>query len=142
MRRSRSTPGASARPDSPPDALRHAEACAADCLCCVSPSGHGVADNGACMAQQRKRNQDEAIALQGALWMTVGDESLGGRGRIGLLQAIAEQGSITQAAKAFGMSYKAAWDAVDAMNNLAGAALVERSTGGRGGGSTRLTPRG
>src|SRR3569833_1982949 len=36
----------------------------------------------------------------------------------------------------------AAWDAVDAMNNLAGEALVERSSGGRGGGSTRLTARG
>lgn len=86
--------------------------------------------------------KDEAIELHGAVWMTVGGENLGGKGRIGLLRAIAEHGSITQAAKAYGMSYKAAWDAVDTMNNLAGTPLVERSTGGRGGGSTRLTPRG
>jgi molybdate transport system regulatory protein len=59
-----------------------------------------------------------------------------------LLRAVAEQGSITQAAKAFGMSYKAAWDAIDTMNARAGEALVARSTGGRGGGSTRLTERG
>lgn len=84
----------------------------------------------------------DAIALRGAVWMTVAGENLGGHGRIGLLKAIAEQGSITQAAKAFGMSYKAAWDAVDTMNTLAGEPLVERTTGGRGGGSTRLTPRG
>ena len=45
-------------------------------------------------------------------------------------------------AKAAGMSYKTAWDAIDAMNKLAGKPLVERSTGGRGGGSARLTPHG
>ena len=85
----------------------------------------------------------EAIQLRGAVWMTtVAGENLGGHGRVGLLRAIAEQGSITQAAKAFGMSYKAAWDAVDTMNTLAGEPLVERSTGGKGGGSTRLTARG
>src|SRR5690606_13433594 len=48
----------------------------------------------------------------------------------------------TRAAKAVGMSYKAAWDAIDTMNNLAGEALVERLTGGKGGGGTRLTRRG
>ena len=93
------------------------------------------------MSRAGKPKRD-AIALKGALWLTIGDANLGGPGRIGLLRAIAEQGSITQAARAFGMSYKAAWDAVDAMNNLAGEPLVERSAGGRGGGSTRLTPRG
>jgi molybdate transport system regulatory protein len=37
------------------------------------------------------------------------------------------------------MSYKSAWDALDAMNNLAGSPLVESSIGGRHGGGTRLT---
>lgn len=91
-------------------------------------------------SQRKKRNGP--LELQGAVWWTVGREHLGGSDRIGLLRAIAEQGSITQAAKAVGMSYKAAWDAVDTMNNLAGEPLVERTTGGAGGGSTRLTPRG
>jgi molybdate transport system regulatory protein len=82
------------------------------------------------------------LGLDGTVWLTVGGENLAGQSRIGLLRAIAEQGSITQAAKAFGISYKAAWDAIDQMNQLAGEPLVERSTGGRGGGSTRLTARG
>lgn len=88
-----------------------------------------------------KKRQKETIELHGAVWLTVGGETLGGSGRIELLRAIAQQGSITQAANAVGMSYKAAWDAVDTMNNLAGEALVERCAGGRGGGS-RLTERG
>lgn len=62
--------------------------------------------------------------------------------RVRLLEAIARHGSITQAAKQVPLSYKAAWDAVDAMNNLADQPLVERSTGGRDGGGTRLTPYG
>jgi len=62
--------------------------------------------------------------------------------RIRLLEAIGRYGSITQAAKAVPLSYKAAWDAVDAMNNLADQTLVERSVGGRHGGGTRLTPYG
>ena len=90
----------------------------------------------------RQRPVDERLALDGTLWLTVGGASLAGQGRIGLLRAIAEQGSITRAAKAVQMSYKAAWAAVDAMNRLAGEPLVERVTGGRGGGSTRLTTRG
>ncbi|GLH30928.1 molybdenum-dependent transcriptional regulator [Pseudomonas sp. BR1R-5] len=62
--------------------------------------------------------------------------------RIALLQHIAEQGSITRAAKAAGISYKAAWDAIDELNNLASQPLVERSTGGRGGGGARLSGEG
>ncbi|WP_374328294.1 TOBE domain-containing protein [Azonexus sp.] len=62
--------------------------------------------------------------------------------RIRLLEAIDHQGSISQAAKAVPLSYKAAWDAVDAMNNLAEQPLVLRSTGGKHGGGTQLTDYG
>ena len=82
------------------------------------------------------------FGLQGQIWITAGDESMGGHGRIRLLSRIAELGSISQAAKSMKMSYKAAWDAVDHMNNLAGEALLHRTTGGKGGGSTTLTERG
>ncbi|MGH8808825.1 MAG: TOBE domain-containing protein [Noviherbaspirillum sp.] len=84
----------------------------------------------------------KTMKIQGRLWFEQDDRSLAGRGRIDLLQRIADFGSISQAAKSIGMSYKAAWDAVDAMNNLSGAPLVERSTGGKGGGGTHLTERG
>ena len=62
--------------------------------------------------------------------------------RVRLLEAIDRHGSISQAAKHVPLSYKAAWDAVDAMNNLADMPLVERSTGGRAGGGTLLTDYG
>src|SRR3546814_6569187 len=58
-----------------------------------------------------------------------------------LLAAIGQEGSITAAAKKIGLSYKAAWDAVDTMNNLAGEPLVRRTTGGQRGGGASLTSR-
>lgn len=83
-----------------------------------------------------------SIALRGQVWLSVGDANFGGSGRIELLARIGECGSIRQAAKAVGMGYKAAWEAIDTMNTLAGEPLVAKLTGGRGGGGTRLTARG
>ncbi len=62
--------------------------------------------------------------------------------RLALLAAIAETGSISGAARAIGMTYKAAWDAVDAMNNLAGTVLVHSQHGGHGGGGAQLSTAG
>ena len=76
------------------------------------------------------------IALETPLGALLGDV------RIRLLEAIETHGSISQAAKAVPLSYKAAWDAIDAINNLADAPLVERSVGGRQGGGTKLTDYG
>jgi molybdate transport system regulatory protein len=66
---------------------------------------------------------------------------LGGT-RIRLLEAIERHGSISQAAKSVPLSYKAAWDAVEDMNNLGDEPLVERSVGGAHGGGTILTDYG
>lgn len=62
--------------------------------------------------------------------------------RLSLLVAVGETGSISRAAKAVGMTYKAAWDAVDIMNNLAGEPLVVVKHGGRGGGGAQLSTAG
>lgn len=62
--------------------------------------------------------------------------------RLALLTAIGETGSISAAAKVIGITYKAAWDAVDIMNNLAGEQLVSSQHGGHGGGGAVLTQAG
>jgi molybdate transport system regulatory protein len=92
--------------------------------------------------RKRRQTPTQRLQLHGSLWMSVDGQDIGGHGRIKLLRAVAEQGSITRAAQAFGMSYKAAWDAINRMNELAGEPLVERVIGGRGGGSTQLTEHG
>lgn len=59
--------------------------------------------------------------------------------RISLLKHIALSGSISQGAKDAGISYKSAWDAINEMNQLSEQTLVERATGGKGGGGAVLT---
>lgn len=81
------------------------------------------------------------LELDGSIWLRSGAQNWGGKHRIDLLAQIDATGSITAAARAVGMSYKGAWDAIDAMNNLTGEPLVLRAAGGKGGGGTRLTDR-
>ncbi|MFP8968291.1 TOBE domain-containing protein [Pokkaliibacter sp. CJK22405] len=62
--------------------------------------------------------------------------------RLTLLKALAEEGSISAAARSAGVSYKTAWDWIDNLNNLASEPLLTRSTGGKGGGGSQLTDYG
>lgn len=77
----------------------------------------------------------EPLELGGSVWLRSGTETLGGAARIALLAAIRDTGSITAAAKVVGMSYKAAWDAVDTICRRA-------SRGERQRRHTTLTPGG
>ena len=62
--------------------------------------------------------------------------------RLDVLRRVALGGSISQAAREVGISYKAAWQAIDTLTNLSGVALVERTVGGAGGGGARITAQG
>ncbi|MDD2659114.1 MAG: TOBE domain-containing protein [Methylococcales bacterium] len=61
---------------------------------------------------------------------------------IGLLRAIDQSGSINQAAKQTGLSYKGAWQMIERANNLAPKVLIATVTGGSKGGGTCLTVAG
>ena len=74
--------------------------------------------------------------------VTRGDDIALGPGKIALLEAIGETGSITAAAKALAMSYRRAWVLVDTMNRSFRAPLVEAGAGGSHGGGAALTPTG
>ena len=62
--------------------------------------------------------------------------------RMALVEAVGELGSISAAARKVGLSYKAAWDAVQALNNLFDAPLIIAAAGGKAGGAAQVTPRG
>ena len=62
--------------------------------------------------------------------------------RFRLLSEIDREGSISAAAKRLNISYKAAWDAVNALNNLFSTPLVNAQPGGRKGGGAVLTDEG
>lgn len=78
-------------------------------------------------------------ALKADLFLQGNDQQSFTQTQIQLLSAIDESGSITKAAKQIGVSYKTAWDRIDALNNLSDKALVQRAAGGVGGGGTSLT---
>lgn len=62
--------------------------------------------------------------------------------RLDILRRVGECGSISQAARDAAVSYKAAWQAIDMLSNLAGVPVVEKAVGGAGGGGARLTAAG
>lgn len=62
--------------------------------------------------------------------------------RIDILRRLQDAGSISEAARRAGVSYKAAWQAIDILSNLAGTPLVEKVVGGAGGGGAQLTQAG
>lgn len=79
------------------------------------------------------------MKIDGRFWLTKEGQSFLGAGRIELLERIDQTGSINAAAKEMKMSYKAAWERINGMNALADKPLIERLTGGKGGGGTKLT---
>ncbi len=65
-----------------------------------------------------------------------------GPGKLALIEAIGETGSISAAARSLGMSYRRAWLLVDAVNRSFREPLVATATGGRGGGGAQVTAAG
>lgn len=80
--------------------------------------------------------------LRALIQLHRGPGSRVGAERIELLEAIAREGSISAAARTVGLSYKGAWDAVQALNNLYERPLVLAKPGGRAGGAASVSPTG
>lgn len=71
------------------------------------------------------------------------DDSIAiGPGKVALLEAIAQTGSLSAAARSIGMSYRRAWLLLDETNTAFKSPVVHTSTGGAQGGGTVLTPLG
>jgi len=88
----------------------------------------------------RRLRHPDRIGLH--LRVVLAREVVIGPGRADLLEAIRDHGSISAAGRALGMSYKRAWDLIEAMNGGFPHPLVTTSTGGAAGGGSRLTEHG
>ena len=82
------------------------------------------------------------MEIQGRIWIKKKGKNFLGYGKVELLERIAKSGSISKAAKEMRMSYKAAWDCVDAMNKLSKEPLVLTIKGGKNGGGAKITQKG
>ena len=77
--------------------------------------------------------------VNGSLWVEGNGTRFFGPGPVELLQLIEETGSINQAAKKMGMSYKKAWEMVNRLNEIVGSSLVVTATGGEKGGGSSIS---
>ena len=79
------------------------------------------------------------MEVKSKLWLERKGKLFFGIGRLMLLKAIKETGSINKAAKRIGMSYRQAWSQICSAERNLGRALFVRNKGGKGGGGTNLT---
>lgn len=76
------------------------------------------------------------------LRITHGEDIALGPGKIFLLEAIRDHGSITEAARQIGMSYRRAWLLLDEVNRMMKKPATMSAHGGQSGGGSVLTPEG
>ena len=79
------------------------------------------------------------ITIKSKLWIEANGKPVFGAGRKRLLEAIDKCGSINQAAREINISFRKAWGHLNIMEERLGMKLIERRTGGKGGGGTTLT---
>ena len=83
---------------------------------------------------------EQGVSLGVRLRIDFGPRSSIGPGKIGLLERIESTGSLSQAARELGMSYRRAWLLLDDLNHALTEPVTTASVGGAGGGGARLTP--
>jgi molybdate transport system regulatory protein len=88
--------------------------------------GHEIAKNTICLWYDKDAGQGCAL----------------GPGKVRLLEAIKKTGSISQAGRTLGMSYRKTWLLADDMNNCFHDAVIATQQGGADGGGATLTPFG
>lgn len=92
------------------------------------------------MSHPPLHNADHYPRLQLRLYLAEGVWL--GPGKADLLELIGETGSISEAGRRMGMSYKRAWSLVDGLNRIFARPLVASERGGSGGGGAQLTETG
>ncbi|MDX1352132.1 MAG: LysR family transcriptional regulator [Thiomicrorhabdus sp.] len=96
------------------------------------------------MTQDNEKLPGEAYSnnIRARFWITGTHSGYIGIGRIQLLEKIAEHGSMSQAAKSMGMSYKKAWKLIEELNAMYDQPLIIKAKGGKSGGGSVLTEKG
>ncbi len=80
--------------------------------------------------------------IKSRIWIELDGKEFLGEGKVQLLKAIDETGSLSKAAKSLNISYKKAWHLMDAVNKTTKKPITINSIGGKGGGGTELTSYG
>ncbi|MBI9073763.1 MAG: winged helix-turn-helix domain-containing protein [Desulfatibacillum sp.] len=85
--------------------------------------------------------KDKNTCVRSKIWLQNKEgEVIFGHGRIKILKAIQEHGSINAAAQSLSMSYRGAWKRIKNAEERLGHSLLESKIGGHAGGGSKLTP--
>ena len=90
-------------------------------------------------ATRKKTSKSKNFVVNGSLWIESNGERFFGPGPVELLQRIEKTGSINQAAMQMKMSYKKAWEIINALNTSTQDPFVVTHTGGTSGGGSTIT---
>jgi len=90
-------------------------------------------------ASRKISYSNKKLIVNGSLWVESNGERFFGPGPVELLEKIEKTGSINQAARQMQMSYKKAWEIINALNTNAGHPYVVTQTGGASGGGSTIT---
>jgi molybdate transport system regulatory protein len=88
------------------------------------------------------RHPQPGYTVRGRVWLEKDGELYMGGGRVMLLERVEQLGSIAAAARSMKLGYRNAWLWIESANRLAPSPLIEKTTGGTGGGHARLTEEG
>ena len=80
------------------------------------------------------------LKIKSKIWIEAGGRLVFSDGRLALLEAVEEQGSLSQAARRLNMSYRAAWGLLKVTEATLGVKLLDVAIGGVNGGGATLTP--
>ena len=80
--------------------------------------------------------------IKSRIWIEINDNVFLGEGRVKLLKSLNRTQSLTKSAKELNISYKKAWNLIDSVNKNAPFSVVNKSTGGSGGGGSTVTEYG
>ena len=87
------------------------------------------------------KEEENGFSVRSKVWIVdASGEVVFGLGRLKILEAVKNCGSIQKASKELNMSYRGVWGRIKATEDRLGKPLLVRNIGGRSGGGSQLTP--
>jgi molybdate transport system regulatory protein len=92
------------------------------------------------MSQLNHSRRKSSLAPRHKVWLTLGGSFLMGPNYLRFLRAVDETGTIRQAGKVVGWSYRTCLNRIRRMEGILGTRVLETERGGVSGGGARLSP--
>jgi molybdate transport system regulatory protein len=93
------------------------------------------------MPKAKRSGAVSSLAPRHKVWLTLGGSFLMGPNYLRFLRAVDETGTIRQAGKAVGWSYRTCLNRIRRMEGTLGTRVLDTARGGTAGGGARLTPQ-